>query len=256
MSGLYEKTEFEITQVDETSVTVAGGIEISDSCRIDFVRVRSTEEYAKAIAEEAASINAVRINLVWGDGVTALGYPNQPLSIACAALAAQRAALPPHAPMTDLVVPGIITQDSLKFSDNEYTIMNAGGVWVIHTNVDGETVTYHQVTTKTDGTIAEEDSCVSNGDAVIRYFRTAIKGMFNGSMNVYDGLIPIVRSKLVAQAEAIKAVPFPDMYGPLLVDFTIDDLYRPDSNKGAIVLKSTAEFVRPYAGGDFTFNLI
>ena len=250
------ETEYEIYKINsDTAVSVYGGVNAS-SDKIKFVRKLSNTEYAKAIANEAANINSARINLVWGDGVTALGYSNLPTSVACVALAAQRSALPPHAPMTDMVVPGIYTQDSLKFTDAEYEIMNAGGVWIIHNDSEGNTVTYHQITTKTDGTIAEEDSCVSNGDAVIRYFRTAIKSLFNGSMNVYDELIPTVKSQLVAQAEAIRVIPFADMYGPMLVDFQVIDIYRPDSNKGALVVNCSAEFVRPYAGGEFTFNLI
>lgn len=255
-TGSFEKAEYEIFEiVSDVQVRVYAGKDIQTS-QIEFVRKLSNTDYAKAIAAEASSINAVRINMVWGDGVYALGYNNLPISVACAALAAQRSALPPHAPMTDMVVPGIITQDSLKFSDAEYEILNAGGVWVIHTNSDGNTVTYHQVTTRTDGTIAEEDSCVSNGDAVIRYFRSTIKSLFGGSMNVYDELIPTVESQLVATAESIKVLPFPEMYGPMLVNFTVNNIYRPDSNKGALVVDCDLEFVRPYAGGDFTFNLI
>jgi hypothetical protein len=75
-------------------------------------------------------------------------------------------------------------------------------------------------------------------------------------MNVYDELIPTVESQLVATAESIKVIPFSEMYGPMLVNFTVNNIYRPDSNKGALVVDCDAEFVRPYAGGDFTFNLI
>lgn len=255
-TGSYEKVEYEVYRIiNDTSVQVRNGKKI-DTTQVEFIRKMDNVEYAEAVANEAKTINAVRVNLVWGDSVSALGYNNLPLSIACAALAAQRSALPPHAPMTDLAVPGISTVDGLKFSDTEYEIMNAGGVWIIHNDSDGRTVTYHQITTRTDGTLAEEDSCVSNGDAVIRYFRSTIRSMFNGSMNVHDDLIPIVESQLVAQAEAIKVLPFPDVYGPLLINFSVDEIYRPDSNKGSIMVKCSAEMGRPYAGGDFTFNLI
>lgn len=254
-TGEQDKREFEIESVESDVIVKVVGAPTGVS-KIEFVRILSNVDYARAIAAEASGINAIRINLVWGDGVTAQGYNNLPLSVACAALAAQRSALAPHAPMTDLPVPGIITQDTLKFTDTEYEIMNAGGVWIIHNNSDGETVTYHQITTRTDGTIAEEDSCVSNGDTVIRILRNAIKSLVGGSTNVYDELLVRIESQLIAEAEAIKVAPYPVSCGPLLIDFSVDQVYRSESNKGVIIASCTAEMGRPYAGGDFTFNLM
>jgi hypothetical protein len=255
-TGEHDKKEFEIESVESDVLVKVKGATVSGVSKIEFVRILSNVDYARAIAAEARSINAVRINLVWGDGITAQGYNNLPTTIACAALAAQRSALAPHAPMTDLPVPGITTQDALKFTDTEYEIMNAGGVWIIHNNSDAETVTYHQITTRTDGTIAEEDSCVSNGDTVIRILRKAIKSLVGGSTNVYDELLPKIKTQLLAEAEAIKVMSFPISCGPLLINFSVDKIYRSASNRGVIIASCTAEMGRPYAGGDFTFNLM
>ena len=247
---------YEIEDITSSTGLTIKGAPTTASYTGRIVRKRNNTEYAIAVADEARAINNARINLVWGDGVSALGYDNLPLSIACASLASQRASLPPHAPMTDAVVPSITTTDVLKFSDEEYKELNNGGVWVIHNNSDGATVTYHQITTRTDGSIAEEDSCVSAGDAIIRNFRTAIKSFFNGGMNIYPGLIPTVRAQLTAQADAIMSAGYPSIYGPLMLSFTVNELYIPESNKGSIIVNCSAELARPYSGGDFTFNLV
>jgi hypothetical protein len=251
-----EHKDYKIKSAKSSAVFQVNGKPSFSDARVEFIRKLNSMEYAKQVSDEARRINNVRINMVWGDRISAFGYDDLPRSVACAALAAQRAGLPPHAPMTDMAVPGITTQDSSKFSDTEYEMMNDGGVWVIHGNLEGSTVTYHQITTKTDGSIAEEDSCVSNGDAVIRYFRTAIKSRFTGSSNVYDGIIPAIESQLIAEAEAIKAIPYPEVYGPLLLDFKVNSIEIPASNRATVVGDFSVTLGRPYAGGDFTFNLV
>lgn len=255
--GAWTTAKYRVLEVTDADTLQVEGAVHTAMRRVEFVRELSNTDYAKAVASEAASFNNHRVTYVWPAGeVSCLGFDNVNPVIAAAVNATYRGALPPHAPMTDLVVPGIQLTDTFKFSDVEYDIMNSGGVWIVVSNIDGEVINYHQITTKTDGTIAEEDSCVSAGDYIVRIIRNDLRSLISPSGNVHEELTALVEGQLHATMAYIKGIPYASKYGPLIEGYNIIELGPPQSNNAAFVVKMDIDTPQPMLDGGLYFNLI
>ena len=251
----YIDREYEITSiVDSTSVGLSGAVDTGRVAQVKFTRELSTSEYAAALAAEARAYNNAWVNLVWCDSLTVLGYSNQPLSLLCCALAALRASLPPHAPLSDVTVPSVEVGNTLMLSDAEYETLNTGGVWVVRQDATGSPVTMHQITTLTDGTIAEEDSVVSNGASIARELRSATK-KFRGNVNVSDDLIEQLRADILAVFAQIAGRSYSAIYGPQLEDYEIVELKRDDANKQRLLCKLSGAMPLPLIDSESVFAL-
>lgn len=251
----YIDREYEITSiVDSTSVGLSGAADTGRVAQVKFTRELSTSEYAAALAAEARAYNNAWVNLVWCDSLTVLGYSNQPLSLLCCALAALRASLPPHAPLSDVTVPSVEVGNTLMLSDAEYETLNTGGVWVVRQDATGSPVTMHQITTLTDGTIAEEDSVVSNGASIARELRSATK-KFRGNVNVSDDLIEQLRADILAVFSQIAGRSYSAIYGPQLEDYEIVELKRDDANKQRLLCKLSGAMPLPLIDSESVFAL-
>lgn len=251
----YVDREYEITSiVDSTSVGLSGAVDTGRVAQVKFTRELSTSEYAAALAAEARAYNNAWVNLVWCDSLTVLGYSNQPLSLLCCALAALRASLPPHAPLSDVTVPSVEVGNTLMLGDAEYETLNTGGVWVVRQDATGSPVTMHQITTLTDGTIAEEDSVVSNGASIARELRSATK-KFRGNVNVSDDLIEQLRADILAVFAQIAGRSYSAIYGPQLEDYEIVELKRDDANKQRLLCKLSGAMPLPLIDSESVFAL-
>ena len=228
-----------------------------NTSRIEFVRELSSAEFAKALADEARNIASPRSNFVASDKLewNGLFYDVDRCYLA-ATLATMRSALPPHAPMNELVVPGFDVHDEYKWTDADYEEMNDGGVWLVYVNDNSDTVTYHQITTCSDGTIAEEDSAVSNGDAIVRMLRTAVRPIASGKANVSSALVNLIDKTLRANIDYIMGINYDDLYGPQILDYSVLSLDIPESNRASIRCKIRLQLPLPLQDGEFEFNLI
>lgn len=235
-------------------LTVAGAPNVGSWTKMMIKRVRTNREYATALAKEAKDLNNHRTRLVWTDVVNMYEFNNVDSVYVCAQLAALRSSLPPHAPLSDVAVPGVTIVDTLKFTDEEYDILNDGGVWVVANDSDGVAITQHQITTRTDGTIAEEESAVSNGDSMVREFRIGMK-KYKGSSNIYEGLLPQIQADLEKIADNIIGRQYKAIYGPQLLSFSVKQLYIPESNNARVVCKCALETPKPLLSSDFEYNL-
>lgn len=227
-------------------------------CRVEFFHKLNSSEYAEELAQEAASINSARVTLVASDLITWDDtFVDVDKAYLAATLAAMRAAMAPHAPMNEIPVPGFTITDTCKWSDADYETMNDGGVWVVYNDSDNTAVTYHQITTLTDGTIAEEDSAVSNGDSIVRALRTALRAKgISGKANVSDALLSTINSTIVAELNYIQGIPYDAMYGSRILSHVISELYVPESNRQSVVCRVNIELPLPLQDGLFEFNLI
>lgn len=240
---------------NKVSVRATGSYNI---CRVEFFHKLTSSEYAERLAAEARSINTERVTLVASDMLTwSDTYVDVDKIYLAATLAAMRSALPPHAPMNELAVPGFAITDTCKWSDGDYEAMNNGGVWLVYNNSDNSAVTYHQITTLTDGTIAEEDSAVSNGDSIVRALRTALRAKgISGKANVSDALLSTINSTIVAELNYIQGIPYNAMYGSRILAHAINALYVPESNRQSVVCRVNITLPLPLQDGLFEFNLI
>lgn len=252
----YETKSYTVARVvDSSTVALTNAADVDMMSQIVFSRQMTNAQYANAMAAEARSWNNYRINLVWASSINALGYTDIDLAYLPGILAALRAASAPHAPLSDVTVPGITVTDVEKFTDSEYEAMNDGGVWIVANDSFGNAITYHQITTRTDGTIAEEDSVVSNADSIVREFRFGLHE-FRGNANVTDALLAQMRANIYAIADQIMGRTYAAQYGPQMTAFEIVSLEEDPANNTGIIGTFRPTLPKPFLNGDFTFNLV
>jgi hypothetical protein len=252
----YETKSYTVARVvDNSTVALTNAADVDMMSQIVFSRQMTNAQYANAMAAEARSWNNYRINLVWASSINALGYTDIDLAYLPGILAALRAASAPHAPLSDVTVPGITVTDAEKFTDSEYEAMNDGGVWIVANDSFGNAITYHQITTRTDGTIAEEDSVVSNADSIVREFRFGLHE-FRGNANVTDALLAQMRANIYAIADQIMGRTYAAQYGPQMTAFEIVSLEEDPANNTGIIGTFRPTLPKPFLNGDFTFNLV
>ena len=252
----YEAKSYTVARVvDSSTVALTNAADVDMMSQVVFSRQMTNAQYANAMAAEARSWNNYRINLVWASSINALGYTDIDLAYLPGILAALRAASAPHAPLSDVTVPGITVTDVEKFTDSEYEAMNDGGVWIVANDSFGNAITYHQITTRTDGTIAEEDSVVSNADSIVREFRFGLHE-FRGNANVTDALLAQMRANIYAIADQIMGRTYAAQYGPQMTAFEIVSLEEDPANNTGIIGTFRPTLPKPFLNGDFTFNLV
>lgn len=252
----YETKSYTVALVvDSSTVALTNAADVDMMSQVVFSRQMTNAQYANAMAAEARSWNNYRINLVWASSINALGYTDIDLAYLPGILAALRAASAPHAPLSDVTVPGITVTDVEKFTDSEYEAMNDGGVWIVANDSFGNAITYHQITTRTDGTIAEEDSVVSNADSIVREFRFGLHE-FRGNANVTDALLAQMRANIYAIADQIMGRTYAAQYGPQMTAFEIVSLEEDPANNTGIIGTFRPTLPKPFLNGDFTFNLV
>ena len=252
----YETKSYTVVRViDAATVALNNATDVDMLSQVVFSRKLSNAQYANALAAEARGWNNYRINLVWASSINAFGYTDLATEYLLGVLATLRASLAPHAPLSDVTVPGITVTDVEKFTDTEYEAMNDGGVWIVANDSFGNAITYHQITTRTDGTIAEEDSIVSNADSIVREFRFGLHE-FRGNANVTDALLAQMRANIYAIADQIMGRTYAAQYGPQMTAFEIVRLEEDPANNTGIIGTFRPTLPKPFLNGDFTFNLV
>ena len=215
----------------------------------------SASEFAQRIAAEATSYSNHRVNYVYAEaGNTVAGEEFQDAQYIVPVLAAMRGAMAPHAPLTDVVIPGVSIGDSIGFTEEDYDVMNNGGVWVCYKNSEGETVSRHAITTGGVGTIAEEDSAVSNGDNILRFVRNQIS-FLKGNCNVTAALIDKIYTNVMHALDAILRRTYDPLIGPQIISIESVNIEQDPNNTAGVIGEINLDLPDVYLDGKFTFNL-
>lgn len=194
------------------------------------------------------------INYVYTQGGTVAGIPVSGAQFVVPVLATMRATMAPHAPLTDVPISGVVISDDIQFSEDDYEDMNNAGVWVCYKDERGESVTRHAVTTKVDGTIAMEDSAVSNADNIVRTVRNQVSWL-RGNCNVTPALIDKIYANVQAAFSHILSRNYSDLIGPQILEVKSVKVEQDPNDTSAVVGTFDLDLPDVYLKGDFTFNL-
>lgn len=233
---------------------VESGVSIPTISLLTVYNVLSASAYAEAVAAKAQSYNNHRVNFVFSEANTTLGVDVADARYIVPILMSLRAANPPHAPLTDLVIPGTSISSSVGFTPTDYETMNNGGVWICYRNRRSEMTTRHAITTGKAGTIAEEDSAVSNGDNILRFVRNSVS-FLNGSCNVTPALINKITVNVYQAFDRIMGRAYQDIVGPQILEVQNVEIYQDPNNSAGVIGNFDLNLPEPYLEGNFTFNL-
>ena len=253
---LVPEITFTVTaKTSDTTATVAETwINITSPTYVTGYNVLTASEYAEAVGAKAKSYDNHRINYIFAESNTVAGYSFDDARYITAVLAAMRSATAPHAPLTDLTIPGTSIADSIGFTETDYETMNDAGVWICYRNRRNEVVSRHAITTGKVGTIAEEDAAVSNGDNILRFVRNAVS-FLNGSCNVSPALINKLTVNVIGALDRIISRVYPDIIGPQILSIDGVTIVQDPNNSAGVIGTIDLDLPAPYLEGNFTFNL-
>lgn len=215
----------------------------------------TNSQYAKAIADEAKSYANHRINYIYAGPNIVAGYDFDDARYIVPVLMAMRGSMAPHAPLTDVPIPGVVFgTDPIGFTDNDYDKMNDGGVWVVYRDSRGESVSRHAITTGGAGTIAEEDSAVSNGDNILRVVRNQIS-FLRGNCNVTAALIDKIYTNVMHALDSILRRTYDALIGPQIIAIDTVEIQQDPNNTAGVIGTINLDLPDVYLDGKFTFNL-
>lgn len=217
--------------------------------------ILNNSEYVDNISGAAASHNSAYINYVWADTPSCVGYGETDMVYLCATLAGLRCVNAPHAPLTDVEIPGWTVGNKFNLTELELDKMNNKGVWIVFKDTYNSIVTRHQLTTCQDGTIAEEDSAVSNACAIIRSLRDMLY-KYRGNANVTNDMTAQLRVDLIDAFEQIKGKDYPYIIGPQLLDYTINKVEMDPDNASRIIVDVNWDVPEPLLDGNYKFNVL
>lgn len=252
--GKTTKTVMAIAGISGSTITLAAPASISGQRVISFSRTATPSDLAKAVAAEAAQYNNPRINYVYAEPNTVAGYAFENAQYIVPVLATMRGSMPPHAPLTDVAIPGVSISTSVGFSEADLDTMNNGGVWVCFRDNRGEMVSRHAITTGGVGTIAEEDSAVSNGDNILRTVRNQVSWL-RGNCNVTPALIDKIYVNVQAAFNRILARNYSDLIGPQILEVKSLTVRQDPNNTAGVIGVFDLDLPDVYLNGDFSFNL-
>lgn len=224
--------------------------------RITILRPLSSEEFADVSIAAAKRINSHRVKYIVADQLNFDTFENVDKYYAAVSNATIRAALPPHAPLTDVILPGFSITETFTISDADMNRMDEGGVWVLYNTTTGEVRNYHQTTTKVDGKVSEEDSVVANTDSIIREIQGATRELSSGSSNASDKILKSIEGKIHAVMTAIAAEDYGDKYGPRFESYEVVKLIRPDSNRQRIKCRTRIVTTLPLSDSEYEFAIM
>lgn len=253
----YVRKEYEITKVvSSTSLEIKNAdinVNMPSICTIN--RVLTNEEMAKQISNKAAAYNNPFINYVWADTPVCDGFGAIGTNYLIVTLAALRAASAPHAPLSDVAIPGWSVASGSTFGDAELDIMNDKGVWVVFEDLYGYTVTRHQLTTDQSGTLGEEDSAVSNACNIVRSLRSMLY-KYRGDSNIQERMLAVFGIDLVDALDDISQRQYPPKLGSQLLGYSIKQLEKDPDNGARMLLNLDLDVPEPFLDGDYKFNII
>lgn len=192
----------------ETQIILAAdvGAPIVSPIKVEVWRPLTSDAYATELAAYPAKYNNHRVYSVWADNpVDPDTNEAWPLWYAAACSAGLRAGAPPHAPLSNIDVPGLALDPQVNLSRDQLNTISGGGNWAIHKNtVKANVFIRHQLSsiTNPDNLTQREQSKISNADHVSRELIDAIDDLI-GSGNISAEMISLIRVRLDSTIEGI-----------------------------------------------------
>ena len=204
------------------------GAAVAVAQKFELYTPYSLDEQANYIANYSTSIDNYLVRNVWPDVIDS--YPGYYLA---ACLAAQRASVPPHLPLTNYSISGFTdaSRSRTYFTETQLNTIAEGGTWIVtQDSSGGSCYTRHQLTTDMSTLNYKEDSIVSNAHSIAYYLRDIID-TYVVSKNIIVEALSELYSEISGGLEDLKGEKYTNYngIGSQLVDYTVDSLGRSDT---------------------------
>ena len=172
-----------------------------------------------------------------------------------AAVAGLRSASEPHAPLSNVVLPGIQVEDSKGFTSSDLKNLGANGFLRVGLNADGLTIIRRQLTSAAkDDVNYDEQSIVCNIDSICLNIKNSGRG-YVGNTNISEELLSLLQVQLQDRLRSFSL--YSDrLIGPQLLSWNIVNLEQHPVYKDRIYVTVQGQPPKPFNRFDITFRMI
>jgi len=229
---------------------------ISVEVKFEIWRTQNKADYSTALGAAAVVLNSRRVVCTWGDNPVDVDNTSISMYYLAAALAGQRAGVPPHAPMTQLDLTTILLDPVQKFSRDQLNTVASGGIWIVNKEFSGRVYSRHQVTSITDPDdfLKREQSKTTNLDHISRDFFTATAGIF-GQANISDESLSLISQRITNTIELISNRTYSAKVGPQMLDASILRLERDPVLRDTVIVEINPALPDPLNNLPITFRV-
>ena len=180
---------------------------------------RTATEVSNAVAAASARFNNERIRNIFSDGLYVSSDPNTSVSNAylAAACAGLRSASAPHQPLTRVELNGFVLNPVYNLSYSQLNKMAENGTWLV-VNDSATVFIRHQLTTNTTNYNLREDSKVTNGDEISRFYRESLSDYY-GRANISNEFMQYLSTVVDAVSYTIASRVYPAALGPQIISY-------------------------------------
>lgn len=225
--------------------------QISDSetmsaSRANALRVNTLVQN-KAVADKRASI-------VFADGALHNGISVDNFCVA-AAVAGLRSASQPHAPLSNVVLPGIQVTEEHGFTNSQLKTLGANGFLRVGLNANGDTIIRRQLTSAAkDDVNYDQQSIICNIDSICLDLKNSGTELV-GSSNISPALLGLLRTDLEARLRNYMYY-VNEFIGPQLLSGQIQDIHQDSVHKDRVYATLNGEPPKPFNRFSITFRMI
>ena len=224
------------------------------STEISQITAANTHEKVVSDIVNGKVFNDKRGLITFADGPKHNGISVPPYCVA-AAVAGLRSASYPHAPLSNVILPGIQTTDASGFTYSDLQTLGANGFLRVGLNADGATIIRRQLTSAAKGDVNyDEQSIVCNIDSICLNIKNSGKG-YVGNTNISQQLLSILRQELQIRLRNY-TLYVNSLIGPQLLTAQVVDLFQHPVHKDWILCTVQGQPPKPFNKFAITFRMI
>lgn len=192
--------------------------------------------------------------ITFADGPMHNGIDVPPYCVA-AAFAGLRSASYPHAPLSNVVLPGIETKQEHGFTASQLKSLGANGFLRVGRNSAGNTIVRRQLTSAAaDDVNYDQQSIVCNIDSICLNLKNSGTG-YVGNTNISQELLSLLQVELQDRLRAY-SIYVNALIGPQLLSWRIVNLAQHPVYKDRVYVTIQGEPPKPFNRFDITFRMI
>lgn len=172
--------------------------------------------------------------------------------VVAAAIAGRRSASYPHAPLSNIKLAQVVTEDSRGFTKSQLDTLGAHGFWRIGLNSDGQTISRRQLTAAAaDDVNKDQQSIICNIDNICMTLKTTGKNLV-GNTNISPILLEVLQTTIKAKLAAFE-VYVNEYIGPQLLSSNLISIKQDPVYKDRIYAQMEGQPPKPFNRFHMTF---
>lgn len=231
--------------------TIPSDLEITTQATVSLIhKVKDNDQLVQRLVQKKP-ITSRRGSVIFADTPVFNNLYVAPYIVA-AAIAGRRSASYPHAPLSNIKMKSVITEDKRGFTRAQLDLLGANGFWRIGLNTEGQTISRRQLTSAAASDVnKDQQSIICNIDSICMTLKNTGKDIV-GNTNISPALLEILQTTMRAKLSGFQV--YVDQYiGPQLLSSNLISIKQDQVFKDRIYAQMEGQPPKPFNRFHMTF---